>query len=102
MRTTILAIAAAATVAAAPPLLAERATANPAQLAQADVDVRVGPPGARIEEHRRPGAVIEEHRRPGVVIEETEGRKDRDCVTHSESTSRNGTTVTRKERDCAR
>jgi hypothetical protein len=55
----------------------------------------------RVEEHRGP-AVIEEHRRPGVVIEETEGRRRGDCVTHSESTTHNGTTVTEKERDCAR
>jgi hypothetical protein len=64
------------------------------------VEVHPGPPGVTVEEHRPPPA-MEEHRRPGAVIEErTEGRRDRDCVTHSESTSRNGTTVTEKDRRC--
>jgi hypothetical protein len=61
---------------------------------------RVGPPGVRVEEHRGP-AVIEEHRRPGVVIEETEGRRRGDCVTHSESTTRNGVTVTENSEECS-
>jgi hypothetical protein len=45
--------------------------------------------------------VIEERRRvaPGVVIEGTDGRR-RDCVTRSESETRNGVTVTERERDC--
>jgi len=67
----------------------------------ADIFVRVGPPAVRIEEERRPGVVIEERRRvaPGVVIEGTDGRR-RDCVTRSESETRNGVTVTERERDC--
>ena len=97
MRTTMLAVTAAAVITAAP-VLTGTARADSIRLAQ---DVRVGPPGVRVEEHRGP-AVIEEHRRPGVVIEETEGRRRGDCVTHSESTTRNGVTVTEKERDCAR
>jgi hypothetical protein len=52
----------------AAPLLTGTASADSIQLAQ---DVRVGPPGVRVEEHCGP-AVIEEHRRP-AVIEETEG-----------------------------
>jgi hypothetical protein len=65
------------------------------QLAQADI--RVGP-GPAAEERRGPG-VKERHHRPGVTIEETEGRR-RDCVNRSESTTRNGVTVTEHERDC--
>jgi hypothetical protein len=67
----------------------------------AQVDIRVGPPAVRIEEERRPGVVIEERRRPGpgVVIEGTDGRR-RDCVTRSESETRNGVTVTEREREC--
>jgi hypothetical protein len=98
MRTTMLAVAAVAAVITAAPVLTGTASADSIRLAQ---DIRVGPPGVRVEEHRGP-AVIEEHRRPGVVIEETEGRRRGDCVTHSESTTRNGVTVTEKERDCAR
>jgi len=91
MRTTMLVVAAVAAVITAPSLTVT---------ASAD-EVQVGPPGVRVEEHRGP-AVIEEHRRPGVVIEETEGRRRGDCVTHSESTTHNGATVTQKDRDCAR
>jgi hypothetical protein len=98
MRTMMLAVAAVAAMVTVAPALTGTASAASIQLAQ---DIRVGPPGVRIEEHRGP-AVIEEHRRPGVVIEETEGRRRGDCVTHSESTTRNGVTVTEKERDCAR
>jgi hypothetical protein len=98
MRTTMLAVTAVAAVITAAPVLTGTASADSIRLAQ---DIRVGPPGVRVEEHRGP-AVIEEHRRPGVVIEETEGRRRGDCVTHSESTTHNGTTVTEKERDCAR
>ena len=98
MRTTMLAVATVAAVITAAPAVTGTAGADSIRLAQ---DIRVGPPGVRIEEHRGP-AVIEEHRRPGVVIEETEGRRGGDCVTHSESTTRNGVTVTEKERDCAR
>ena len=61
----------------------------------------IGPPAVRVEEERRPGVVIEERRRPGVVIEGTDGRT-RDCVTRSQSETRNGVTVTEKERECAR
>ncbi len=91
MRTTMLAVAAVAAVLTAPSFTVT---------ASAD-EVRVGPPGVRVEEHHGP-AVIEEHRRPGVVIEETEGRRRSDCVSRSESTTHNGTTVTQTQRDCAR
>jgi hypothetical protein len=93
MRTLLMTLAAASVATTAIPLM------NGVASAQADVDVRVGPPGVKIEEPRRPDVVIEKPRRPGVVIEETEGRK-RDCVTHSQSESSNGVTVTEKERDC--
>jgi len=99
----MFAVATAAAVLTAGPLAAGTAGADPLRLAQADVEVGVGRPGPRIEEHRRPDTVIrEEHRRPGVTIEETEGRRGRDCVTHSQSETRNGVTTTEKERDCAR
>ena len=89
MRTIVLAVAASAAVLMSAPLLAGTASAASIQLAQVDVDVRVGPPAVRIEEERR----------PGVVIEGTDGRR-RDCVTRSESETRNGVTVTERERDC--
>jgi hypothetical protein len=97
MRTIVLAVAASVAVLMSAPSLAGTASAASMQLAQ--VDVRVGPPAVRIEEERRPGVVIEERRRvaPGVVIED--GRR-RDCVTRSESETRNGVTVTERERDC--
>jgi hypothetical protein len=98
MRTTVCAVAAVAFMTAVT-LPAGAAPGDPIQLAQAGVDVRVGPP---LREHG-PGAVLEEeHHRPGVVIEGTEGRGRRDCVTHSESVTRNGTTVTEQRRECAR
>jgi hypothetical protein len=103
MRTTMIVTAAAAFVLTAAPSFAGTATSNPMRLAQADVDVHIGPrPGVVIEEPRRPGVVIEEHRRPGVVIEETEGRARRDCVTRSQSETRDGVTVTQKEGECVR
>jgi hypothetical protein len=101
MRTIVFAVAASAVVLTSAPLLAGTVSATSIQMAQVDVDVRVGPPAVRIEEDRRPGVVIEERRRvaPGVVIEGTDGRR-RDCVTRSESETRNGVTVTERERDC--
>src|SRR5262245_10919247 len=69
MRTFVMTLAAAVVAATAVPLM------NGIASAQVDVDVRVGPPGVKIEEPRRPDVVIEEPRRPGVVIQETEGRK---------------------------
>ena len=93
MRTFSMTLAAAVVAATAVPLI------NGIASAQVDVDVRVGPPGVKIEDPRRPDVVIEEPRRPGVVIQETEGRK-RDCVTRSQSESSHGVTVTEKERDC--
>jgi hypothetical protein len=101
MRTIVFAATAAAAVLTSAPLLSGTASAASVQLAQVDIDVRVGPPVGRIEEERRPGVVIEERRRPdpGVVIEGTDGRR-RDCVTRSESETRNGVTVTEREREC--
>jgi hypothetical protein len=88
MKTTIFAMATAAAVLTAAPLLAETAKADPTRLAQ--VDVRIGP--------RAPDVVIEQpRRRPGVVIE-TEGR--RDCRTVTTKEWRNGVRVTRTERRC--
>jgi Rieske Fe-S protein len=103
MRSTVIALAAAASVLTAVPLLTSAAHADSTRLAQVDVGVNVGPrgPGVRVEERRRPDVVIE-RRRPGVVIEETNGRGRRDCVTRSESESRNGVTVTESQRECAR
>jgi hypothetical protein len=101
MRNTMFAVATAAAVLMAVPLVSGTVRADSVRLAQVDVDVGVGRPGPRVEEHRR-DVEIKEHRRPGVVIEETEGRRPRDCVTHSESETRNGVTVTEKERNCAR
>jgi hypothetical protein len=99
MRTILFAASTAAALLASAPLLTGTASAASLQLAQ--VDIRVGPPAVRIEEERRPGVVIEERRRPGpgVVIEGTDGRR-RDCVTRSESETRNGVTVTEREREC--
>jgi hypothetical protein len=97
MKAPFLAIATAVAALAAMPTTG--ISAEPMRLAQADVDVRVAPPGVKIEEPRRPDVKVEEPRRPGVVIEETQGRK-RDCVTRSQSESSNGVTVTEKERDC--
>jgi hypothetical protein len=101
MKTILISAATAAVMLTAAPLFAGTATAGSMRLAQADVDVRIGAPGVKIEErHRRPDVVIEKERRPGVVIEETTGRGRRDCVTHTESESSHGVTVTQKERDC--
>jgi hypothetical protein len=86
----VLAMATAAAVLTAAPLFAGAAKADPTRLAQADIDVRIGPRG--------PGVVIDEpRRRPGVVIE-TEGRRDCRSVTTKEW--RNGVRVTRTERRC--
>jgi len=103
MRSTAIALATAAAALTAAPLLTSTAQAASLQLAQVDVDVNVGArPGVRVEERHHRDVVIEK-RRPGVVIEEeTNGRGRRDCVTRSESESRNGVTVTESERSCAR
>jgi len=92
MKTIVLAMTAAAAVLTAAPLLGATAKADPVQLAQADVNVRIGPRG--------PGVVIDEPRhRHGVVIE-TEGRRNRDCRSVTVSEWRNGVRVTRTERQC--
>jgi len=102
MRSTVIALATAAAALTVAPLLTSTAQAASIQLAQVDVDVNVGArPGVRVEERHHKDVVIEK-RRPGVVIEETNGRGRRDCVTRSESESRNGVTVTQSERSCAR
>jgi hypothetical protein len=83
MRSIALALATVAAVSMVAPLSTGPARAQSTQLAQADIDVRIGPRarerGVIIEEreHRRPGVVIEERerRRPGVVIEERERRR---------------------------
>jgi hypothetical protein len=92
MKTILIAMTTAAAVLTAAPMLAGAAKADPIRLAQADVDVRIGPRG--------PGVVIDEpRRRPGVVIE-TEGRRNRDCRSVTVSEWRNGVRVTRTERRC--
>src|SRR5215469_13553338 len=58
MRTFVMTLAAAVVAATAVPLI------NGIASAQVDVDVRVGPPGVKIEDPRRPDVVIEEPRRP--------------------------------------
>ena len=64
--------------------------------------MQVGPPPVRVSQSPGPVIVIEEERRrPGVVIEGPEGRP-RDCTTRSQSETRNGVTVTEKERECTR
>ena len=96
----IVCAVATATAVLSSALLAGRAGAEATQLAQ--VDVQVGPPPVRVEPEPRPGVVIEEERRrPGVVIGGPEGRP-RDCTTRSQSETRNGVTVTEKERECTR
>ena len=86
----VLALATAAAVLTAAPLLSTTAKADPIQLAQADVDVRVGPRG--------PGVVIDHPRRRHGVVIETEGRRGCRSVTTKEW--RNGVRVTRTERRC--
>jgi hypothetical protein len=86
----VLAMATAVAVLTAAPLFAGAAKADPTQLAQADVDVRIGPRG--------PGVVIDEPRRRHGVVVETEGRRDCRSVTTKEW--RNGVRVTRTERRC--
>jgi len=94
MKSIVIAMTTAAAVMTAAPMLAGAAKADPLRLAQADVDVRIGPRG--------PGVVIEEpRRRPGVVIE-TEGRRNRDCRSVSVTEWQNGVKVTRTERQCDR
>ena len=53
MRTTMLAVAAVAAVITAAPALTGTASADSIRLAQ---EIRVGPPGVRVEEHRGPAA----------------------------------------------
>ena len=87
MKTTLLAIATAAAVLTAAPLLAGTAKADPIRLAQADVNVRIGAVG----EPR--------HHRRGVVVE-TDGRAH--CRTVTVREWRHGMRVTRTERQCDR
>jgi len=91
MKTIAIAVMTAAAVWTAAPMLAGTASADPMRLAQADVDIRIGPRG--------PGVVIEERRRPGVVIE-TEGRRNRDCRSVTVTEWQNGERVKRTERRC--
>jgi hypothetical protein len=80
----------AATLAAAPSWVT---AAGNIELAQADFGARMGP-------FRSPDVVIEEPRPPGPVIE-TEGRGEpRKCRSVNVTEWRDGTQVTRTERDC--
>jgi hypothetical protein len=97
MKRMMLAIATAAAVLTTAPLLA--GTAKPdttktdaIRLAQADIDVRIGPRG--------PGVVIDEPRRRRDIEVETEGRSLRDCRSVTVREWRNGVRVTRTERRC--
>src|SRR5215510_2153597 len=97
MKQIVLALTMAAAVVTATPLLVQTAgsaRADSTQLAQADVDVRIGGP-------RRPGVVIEEPRRRerGIVVD-TEGRGRRDCRSVTVSEWRDGVRVSRTERRC--
>ena len=94
MKRMMLAIATAAAVLTTAPLLAGTARADSTRLAQADVDVRIGPRG--------PGVVIDEPRRRRDVEIETEGRTLRDCRSVNVREWRNGVRVTRTERRCDR
>jgi len=88
MKNALLAIAAAAAVLTAAPLLAGTAKADPIQVAQADINVRVGGPGVIVEPR---------HRRHGVVVE-TVGRSH--CRTVTVREWRHGMRVSRTERQC--
>jgi hypothetical protein len=69
--------------------------AEAVQLAQADVDARMGP-------SRSPKVVIEEPRPPSVVIE-TEGRGEaRNCRPVTVTERQDGVLATRTERRCGR
>ncbi|MGA7487099.1 MAG: hypothetical protein WBW74_09220 [Xanthobacteraceae bacterium] len=91
MKSMLLAMATAAAVSAAAPCLVGAANADPVRLAQADIDVHIGP---------RPGVVIDHPRRRHGVVIETEGRGVRDCRSVTVKEWRNGTRVTRTERRC--
>jgi hypothetical protein len=93
MKTMVLALATAAAVLTAAPLLAGTAKADPTRLAQADIDVRVGGP-------RGPGVVIDEPRRRHGVVVETEGRAH--CRTVTVREWHHGVRVSRTERQCDR
>ena len=82
MKSILIAMTTAAAVLTAAPMLAGTAKADPSQLAQVDVDLRVGGP-----------------RGPGVVID-TDGRRHRDCRTVTVSEWRNGVKVSRTTRRC--
>ena len=84
MKSILIAITTAAAVLAAAPMLAGAAKADSFQLAQVDVDVRLGGP-----------------RGPGVVVD-TDGRRHRDCRSVTVSEWRNGVKVVRTERRCDR
>jgi hypothetical protein len=84
MKTILIAMTTAAAVLTAAPMLAGVAKADPSQLAQVDVDVRLGGP-----------------RGPGVVVD-TDGRHHRDCRTVTVTERQNGVKVVRTERRCDR
>jgi hypothetical protein len=99
MRTSVLALMTAAATLSAVSLRAGIAEANTIQLAQVDLDARMGP-------SRSPDVVIEEPRPPSAVIE-TEGRGERrNChsvtITEWQDGVRDGVKVTRTERQCDR
>ena len=92
MKNALLAIATAAAVLTAAPLLAGTAKADSVRLAQADVDVRIGGRGG-------PGVVVGTPRRHRDVVV-TDGRSH--CRTVTVREWRHGARVTRTERQCDR
>ena len=95
MTTRVLAWATAVGILIVPSSLVAIAEANAIQLAQIDIDVRIGPP-------RSPDVLVEEPRPPSVVIE-TEGRGERrNCRSVTVTEWQDGVKVTRTEQQCDR
>ena len=95
MRTSVVALMTAAAMLPDVCLRAEIAMAEGIRLAQADVDVSMGP-------SRSPNVVIEEPRPPSAVIE-TDGRRDRqNCHPVTITERQDGVKVTWTEQRCDR
>jgi hypothetical protein len=95
MRTSGPALMTAAAVLSAISLHGGLAVADPSQLAQVDLDMRMGP-------SRSPGVVIEDPRPPSAAIE-TEGRRERrHCRDVTITEWRDGIKVTWTEQQCDR
>jgi hypothetical protein len=95
MRASVLALMTAAVMLAAVSLRAGMVEAGSTQVAQVDVDVRMGP-------SRSPDVVIEQPRPPSAAIE-TEGRGERqNCHPVTITEWQDGVKVTRTEQQCDR